>query len=191
VGEPLKRSVRGLLCSQNMTEANEVLVVDVDLKESDLQRANFWFRLGKWSTRVLLALMPLMGLLLLSRVEVSKVFESPLTATVLIILIVFPLLYPLIIWFQTKRGFGRLETFQTRIRYAFSADGYQVSDLKSSSDIDWASILRAAESKDSFHLFFHRSLFHTIPKRCFERADDIAELRMLLSRSLRSKANFH
>jgi YcxB-like protein len=172
-----------------MTEVNEVLVVDVDLKESDLQRANFWFRLGKWPTRVLLALMPLVGLLLLSRVEASKVFESPPTATVLIVLIVFPLLYPLMIWFQTKRGFGRLKTFQTRVRYAFSADGYQVSDLKSSSDIDWASILRAAESRDSFHLFFHRSLFHTIPKRCFESANDIAELRSLLERALGKKAD--
>lgn len=29
-----------------MTEANEPLIVDIDLKESDLQRASFWFRLG-------------------------------------------------------------------------------------------------------------------------------------------------
>jgi hypothetical protein len=172
-----------------MNGANETLIVDVDLKESDLQRANFWFRLGRWSTRVPLVLMPLMGLFLLSRVEVSKVFESPPTATVLIVLVIFPLLYPLIIWFQTKRGFGKLQAFQTRIRYVFSADGYKVSDLKSSSAVDWASILRAAESKDSFHLFFHRSLFHTIPKRCFEARDDVAELRSLLKRSLGSKAD--
>ena len=172
-----------------MIEANETLVVDVDMTELDLQRANFWFRLGNWSTRVLLVLMPLMGLLLLSWVEVPKVLESPVPATVLLVLIVFPLLYPLIIWFQTKRGFGRLQSFQTRIRYAFSAEGYRVSDLKSSSDIDWACILRAVESKDSFHLFFHRSLFHTVPKRCFERADHIAELRSLLRRSLGNKAH--
>ena len=172
-----------------MSETDARLVVDVELKESDLQRANFWFRLGKWSTRALLVLMPLLGLLLLSRMVVSRVFESPVVATVLFVLIAFPLLYPLIIWFQIKRGFGRLQAFQTRIRYAFSADGYTVSDLKSSSDIDWATILRAAESKDSFHLFFHRSLFHTIPKRCFEKESDIAALRSLLKRSLGSKAD--
>jgi YcxB-like protein len=172
-----------------MTETNETLIVDVDLKESDLQRANFWFRLGKWSTRVLLVLMPLMGLLLLSRIEVSRIFESPPAASVLIVLIVFPLLYPLMIWFQTKRGFGRVQAFQTRIRYAFSEDGYRVSDLKSSSDIDWATILRAAESNHSFHLFFHRSLFHTIPKRCFEKEQEIAALRALLKRSLGNKAD--
>jgi hypothetical protein len=41
----------------------------------------------------------------------------------------------------------------------------------------------------AFHLFFHRSLFHTIPKRCFEKAHDIAGLRALLKRSLGNKAD--
>src|SRR6266850_819818 len=171
-----------------MTERNETLIVNVDLKESDLQRANFWFRLGKWSTRLLLVLMPLIGLLLLSRVEVSRMLENPPVATVLIVLIVFPILYPLIIWLQTKRGFGNLQNFQTSLLYAFSADGYKVSDVKSSSDIDWDTILRAAESKHSFHLFFHKSLFHTIPKRCFKHPKDIVRLRDLLKRSLGTKA---
>ncbi len=172
-----------------MIEANQALVVDVDLKESDLQRANFWFQLGNWSTRLLLVLMPLIGLLLLSRVGLSKMFESPLITTVLTVLIIFPLLYPLIVWLQTKRGFGNLQNFQTHIRYAFSVDGYKVSDLKSSADIDWATILLAAESKHSFHLFFHRSLFHTIPKRCFVGPTDIAMLRSLLKESLGERAN--
>jgi hypothetical protein len=172
-----------------MTERNETLVVNVDLKESDLQHAYFWFRLGKWSTRLLLVLMPLIGLLLLTRVEVSKMFENPPVAAVLTVLIVFPILYAVIIWFQTKRGFGNLQKFQTHILYAFSADGYKVSDAKSSSDIDWATILRAPESKHSFHLFFHRSLFHTIPKRCFDQPEKIAQLRSLLKQSLGDKAS--
>ena len=176
------------LCSQSMTERNETLVVNVDLKEWDLQRANFWFRLGKWSTRILLVLMPLIGLLLLARVEVSKMFKNPPVAAVLTVLIVFPILYPVILWFQTKRGFANLQNFQTRILYAFSADGYKVSDAKSSADIDWATILRAAESKHSFHLFFHRSLFHTIPKRCFVGPTDIALMRSLLKESLGNRA---
>ena len=84
-----------------MTEFGDTLVVDVDLKESDLQRANFWFRLGKKSTRLMLVFLLLIGLFLLSRLELSKVFENPPAATVLIVLIVFPVLYPVIIWFQT------------------------------------------------------------------------------------------
>ena len=172
-----------------MTELLETLIVDVDLQESDLQQANFWFRLGKWSTRLLLILLLLMGLLLLWRFQFSIPIENPLAATAVLVLMIFPVLYPAIIWLQTKRGFGNLQAFQRKIQYAFSTDGYNVSDLKSSSQIDWGTILRAAESKHSFHLFFHRSLFHTIPKRCFKRSEDVGRLRALLKQTLGSKAN--
>jgi hypothetical protein len=171
-----------------MTEFSETLVVDVDLKESDLQRASFWFRLGKWSTRLLLALLLLFGVLLLSQVGLSTVFQNPTTATVFVVLVVFPVLYPVIIWFQTKRGFANLQDFQTKIQYVFSSSGYRVSDTKSSADIDWDTIVRAAESKHSFHLFFHRSLFHTIPKRCFNHSGDVERLRAILKQALGTKA---
>lgn len=172
-----------------MAESNEPLVVDVDLKESDLQRANFWFRLGKWSSRLLLIVMPLAGLLLLWRFEFSSdVFHNPPLAAVLIVLVLFPISYPLLIWFQTKRGFGNLQPFQKTIQYEFSSHGYKVSDVKSFADIDWDTILRAAESKHSFHLFFHKSLFHTIPKRCFRGPEDVSRLRRLLKQALGSRA---
>jgi len=170
-----------------MIEINEPLIVDVDLKESDLQRASFWFRL-RWSTRVLLVFLPVMGLILLTKVDLSTISQNPAAATALIVLIVFPVLYPVLIWYQTKRGFGNLQRFQTKIQYSFSPDGYTVRDMKSSADIAWDAILRAAESKHSFHLFFHKSFFHTIPKRCFKQPDDIIRLRDLLKRSLGTKA---
>ena len=129
-----------------------------------------------------------MGLFLLTRVDLSTIFQNPIAATALIVLIVFPVLYPVLIWYQTKRGFGNLQGFQTKIQYSFSSDGYTVRDIKSSADIDWDTILRAAESKHSFHLFFHKSFFHTIPKRCFKQPDDIVRLRDLLKRSLGAKA---
>ena len=172
-----------------MAESNEPLVVDVDLKESDLQRANFWFQLGKWPNRLLLIVLPLAGLLLLWRFGFSSdLFQNPPAATLLIVPVVFPILYPVLIWFQTKRGFGNLQPFQTKIQYAFSSHGYKVSDEKSFAEIDWDTILRAAESKHSFHLFFHKSLFHTIPKRCFRQPADIDRLRTLLKQVLGSRA---
>ena len=178
--------------SNRETEAlrlGEPLVVDVDLTESDLQRANFWFRLGKWPSRLVLIVFPFAGLLLLWRFEFSSnLFQNPPAAAVLIVLILFPILYPVIIWFQTKRGFGSLQPFQTKIQYAFSSQGYKVSDLKSFADIDWDTILRASESEHSFHIFFHRSLFHTIPKRCFRQPEDIGRLRALLKQVLGTKA---
>jgi hypothetical protein len=115
-------------------------------------------------------------------------FQNPPTAAVLIVLILFPFLYLVIIWFQTKRGFGNLQPFQTKIQYAFSPHGYKVNDVKCSADIDWEAILRAAESKHSFHIFFHRSLFHTIPKRCFQQPEDIGRLRTLLKQVLGTRA---
>jgi hypothetical protein len=171
-----------------MTETKESLIVDVDLKESDLQRANFWFRLGKWSTRLPLALLFVVGLLLLWRFQSGDLFHNPPAATVVTVLVLLPILYPAFIWYQTKRGFGNLQGFQTKIQYSFSPDGYTVRDIKSSADIDWDTILRAAESKYSFHLFFHKAFFHTIPKRCFKQPDDIVRLRDLLKRSLGAKA---
>jgi hypothetical protein len=178
--------------SDRKTEAllpNEQLIVDVDLTEADLQRANFWFRLGKWSNRLVLIVMLLVGLFLLWRFRFSlDLFQNPPAAAVLIALVVFPILYPIIIWFQTKRGFGNLQPFQMNIRYAFSSHGYRVSDEKSFAVVDWDTILRAAESKHSFHLFFHRSLFHTIPKRCFKQQEDIGRLRTLLKQVLGTKA---
>jgi hypothetical protein len=171
-----------------MTETNEPLIVDIDLKESDLQRANFWFRLGKWSTRLSLVMLCVAGLLLLWRFQSSNLLENlPATAAV-ITLITIPVLYSLLIWFQTKRGFGNLQDFQTTIQYLFSPNGYTVRDAKSSADMAWDAILRAAESKHSFHLFFHKSFFHTIPKRCFKRPEDIVRLRSLLKHALGTKA---
>lgn len=172
-----------------MTQSDEdLVVVDVDLKESDLQRANFWFGLRSWSNRLMLLVMPLAAVLLMLRLDVSAVFRKPFTATLVFVLLTFPPFYFGFIWFNTKRGFGNLQSFQTRIQYTFSPNGYIVRDDKSSADISWQSILQAAESKHSFHLFFHKSGFHTVPKRCFKQGEDIARLRHLLKGALGTKA---
>ena len=75
---PVNSDVGHLTSSHNMTETNEPLIVDVDLKESDLQRANFWFGLKSWSNRLMLAIMPIAGLLLLWKADLSTLFERPL-----------------------------------------------------------------------------------------------------------------
>jgi hypothetical protein len=168
-----------------MSESNEKLIVDIDLQESDIQRANLWFLLSKWSTRGLLVL-PLFGLLLLPKILLTKI--TPNGALALFALIVFPILYPVLIWFQTKRGFANLQGFQKKVQYELSAGGYDVNDIKSSAHVSWDTILRAAESKHSFHLFFHKSFFHTIPKRCIKRPEDVDRLRAILKHSLGARA---
>lgn len=164
------------------------LTVEVDLRESDLQRANFWFGLKSWPNRLSLVVMPIAGLLLLWRFQFSTIFQQPLAATGVVVLLGFPIFYVASIWLRTRSGYGNLQRFQTKIEYSFSPNGYSVRDMKSSADIDWDTILRAAESKHSFHLFFHSSAFHTIPKRCFKQPNDIARLRTLLKEKLGTKA---
>ncbi|HXD32244.1 MAG TPA: YcxB family protein [Pyrinomonadaceae bacterium] len=171
-----------------MTESNEPLTVNVELTESDLQRANFWFGLRNWSNRLMLAVMPIAGLLLLWKVQFSTIFQQPLVATGVVVLLGFPVFYFAMIWLRTKRGFGSLQGFQTKIEYSFSPSGYELRDMKSSAKIDWDTISRAAESEHSFHLFFHSSAFHTIPKRCFKHTEDIGRLRTLLKQTLGTKA---
>jgi hypothetical protein len=172
-----------------MTESNELLTVAVDLKESDLQRANFWFGLKSWSNRVMLVVMPIAGLLLLWKVQLSTISQQPIVATGAVVLLGFPIFYFATIWRRTKRSFENLQTFQTKIEYSFSVKGFAVHDMKSSSEIDWDAILRVDESKHSFNLFFHRSLFQAIPKRCFKQPEDIARFRTLLKQRLGPKAN--
>jgi hypothetical protein len=114
--------------------------------------------------------------------------SNPIAATVMVVSVIFPILYPVLIWFQTKRGFANLREFQRKVQYQFSSNGYEVKDVKSSAHMDWDVILRAVESKHSFNLFFHKSLFHTVPKRCFRGPEDIARLRTLLKQALGTKA---
>ena len=171
-----------------MTDLNEPLTVDIDLKESDLQRANFWFGLTGWSNRLTLILITLGGLLLLFRIAPSWVFPNSIALILSIIMLGFLPFYFGFIWFQTKRSFQNLQDFQKKIQYTFTPHGYSVRDGKSSADVSWDSILRAAESEYSFHLFFGRSVFHTVPKRCFKSSDDVVRLRTLLKTSLGAKA---
>jgi len=104
-----------------MTESNVPLVVEADLRESDLQRATLWFGLKSWSNRLMLAVMPLGGLLLLWRIDFSAITQTPLAAIGSIVLLGFPISYFSMLWLHTKRGFRNLQDFQTKLHYSFSS----------------------------------------------------------------------
>jgi hypothetical protein len=173
-----------------MTDSNLPLIVDVDLTETDLQRANFWFALKGWSNLLMLAIMPIAGILLLWKVNLATLSENALAGVGAVIFLGYPPLYLALVWFRTKQGYANLRDYQTKVRYEFSANGYKVSDAKCSGEIDWDAILRAGESKYSFHIFLNKTSFHTIPKRCFKRAEDIVRFKTLLRQSLGSEAAF-
>lgn len=54
--------------------------------------------------------------------------------------------------------------------------------------MSWDSIVGAVETKHSFNLFFNRSLFQVIPKRCFRDSGEIGGLRVLLGAGVGAKA---
>ena len=87
-----------------MTDSKVPLVVNVDLNEGDLQRANFWFALKGWSNLLMMAVMPVAGLLLLWKVDLSNLSQHPLGATGAIIFLGFPPFYLAMIWIRTKRA---------------------------------------------------------------------------------------
>jgi YcxB-like protein len=161
--------------------------VDFNLKESDLQHANFWFRFQTRASRVLNVLWPLLGIAVLILGYVTQ-SDTLVSVSIVVALTILPVLNAAIIWFQTKRRFRLLQEHQKKLHFAFTTDGYRVEDLKTSGDISWDTVLRAVESKHSFNLFFHPAVFHTIPKRCFANSQDMARLRTLLSQALGSKA---
>jgi len=108
------------------------------------------------------------------------------------VVILAPLLFLVVfigaIWLQTKRAYSSLKGFQKNIRYVFSANGYDVYDEKSFAHISWDSVYEAIETKRSFNIFFHKSFFHVVPKRCIQQQKDVDGLRKILKQSLGGRA---
>ena len=120
---PQRKASVGHLSCTIMTDLNEPLTVDIDLKESDLQRANFWFGLTGWSNRLTLILITLGGLLLLFRIAPSTVFPNSIALILSLVMLGFLPFYFGFIWFQTKRSFQNLQDFQKKIQFTFTPDG--------------------------------------------------------------------
>jgi hypothetical protein len=174
-----------------MNDLDNKVVVPVDIQESDLLRANFGFQYSKWSIKLTIGY-PFLGLIygffVLPNVDYTNPASAAMGAAPLLFFVIFPILYPLMIWLQTKRGFSNLKDFQKNVQFVFSTDGYDINDEKSSGHLSWDSILSAVETKHSFNLFFHKVLFHVIPKRCIKEQEDIDGLRKILKQSLGDKA---
>lgn len=170
-----------------MEPANPRLEIFVDLKLSDLIRANLWFAYSQRAMKFSVVM---------ACVVVPASASMPLWASVpawhglvplgLILLYSFT---PLWIIYETKRNFESLKDFQKNVQYVFGDEGYEASDGKSSSVISWESIQKALESRHSFNLFISRKLFIVIPRRCLKTHDDVLNFRSILLRALGDKAS--
>ncbi len=174
-----------------MSELDDTVVVLVDIQESDLLRENFWFYYSKrFVTLTVIALLIglMYGLWVLPIIGYSNPAEAVTALAPLLLFASFGGSLPVVIWWQTKRGFSNLKDFQKNVRYTFSATGFSVQDGKSSANLSWDSIHKAVETKRSFNIFTHKLLFQVVPKRCIQQQEDIARLRRILKQSLGDKA---
>ena len=72
------------------------------------------------------------------------------------------------------------ERVKKGINYAFSDSGIHVESVVAKADLQWAAIRQALETHSAFLLFPGTNVAHTLPKRCYANAADLAAMRELL-----------
>ena len=89
--------------------------------------------------------------------------------------VIFVLVLPLL---SARRVLGD-ERLKREVSYQFSEDGVHVETSISKTDLSWAAIRRVKELPSEFLVFTNPNIAFTLPKRCFERTQDVASLREL------------
>ena len=162
--------------------------VSIDLRFSDLLRASYWYFFSKWSNRMILAIFVLIGVASALAYLLGDGASPASNGLFALVTMMVPALLLVTVYVQARRNYSNLREFQKDIQYTFASDSYDVRDGKSTSHVSWDSILRAVETESSFNLFFHRTLFYTVPKRCIGSAADMQKVRDILKRNLGDRA---
>ena len=72
------------------------------------------------------------------------------------------------------------ERLKRGIQYQFSDAGIHVESCVAKADLQWAAMRHAIETRSTFLLLPTANVAHTLPKRCFTNAEDVAATRELL-----------
>lgn len=86
---------------------------------------------------------------------------------------------------QWSRAIQKTPAFNVDQHAEFSEDRFLTTSTLNSGDVNWAGIIDAVEGPAHFVLYPSPSVLYCIPKRAFD-ADQLAELRVLLARKIRS-----
>jgi YcxB-like protein len=175
-----------------MENSYEKVEVIGRIEELDMLRENRWYYYSKWYNKLLpvcsgMLILSFGWILFNSGFQLLSQIDVTLISTCFIILL--PVIMPLTISFQTKKRFSNLKDFQRNIHYSFTADGFEMNDEKSSSQISWESIHKVIETKNSFNLFINKNWFHIVPKRLILSPDNLIVMRNILRKSLAEKAS--
>ena len=94
--------------------------------------------------------------------------------------LVFPLLFVFGLPLLSAQKITTNERLKLGVRYLFSSAGLYVETSVAKADLQWRAIQQAVETKSAFLLFPSVNVAHTLPKRCFADAADVAAFRQLL-----------
>ena len=89
------------------------------------------------------------------------------------------ILFELVIW-NARRRFKQAALELRPIHYCLHDDGMDVSSVKRSGWIPWEAFQESVEIPSSFLLFLEKGEYYLLPKRCFERPNEVDGLRDLL-----------
>jgi hypothetical protein len=165
----------------------KVVELDVQLELRDYLRANYWYlfnRMGfRWLLGLAIVMLPMTCFAAFFIPDWPGLFV-PLSVPVLA-LVVFVGVY-----FKARKGMKSNKGLQQMIHYRFSADGIDAVAPSSSGHVEWELLFQAVETKHNFLIFIARNLMYTIPKRCFQDSDQMADFRQLLRDHLAERAKF-
>lgn len=105
-----------------------------------------------------------------------------------IVIVVFPLIFCLFIYFSLKSNADKLAEGSESSTIRFDSDGIEISSLRSSANSSWSSFDKVVETPSDFIFYPQPHVSFGIPKRFFENDLQIENLRTLLVRNLDDKA---
>lgn len=89
------------------------------------------------------------------------------------------ILFELVIW-NARRRFKQAAHELRPIHYCLHDDGMDVSSVKRSGWIPWEAFQDSVEIPSSFLLFLEKGEYYLLPKRCFERPNEVDVIRDML-----------
>jgi hypothetical protein len=161
--------------------------LDVLLEFRDYLRANYWFLFRRFKLLFLILVIGCVAypLLVLTGRSSGNPNDNYWGFLIPVGLLVFVMAGT---YFGAKRQMASNKALSERIHYTFSEKGIDTSASSSSGHTSWENLYVAHETKTNFLLFISKNMMYTIPKRCFNDADDIVSFKDLLRSQLSSKA---
>ena len=156
--------------------SGEQLVIEFELKQSDLVKAQFWWLSRHWSLRFLYAMVVICMLsVVLFPSKGDPLGTFPLAGMFAWWFVLLPLL--------VARGgtslYRKLKPHGLAIWYEFSSAGVKTRTALGEASFRWAALDRVMESSQAFYLFAQKDLFHVIPRRAFVTEGMVGQLRAL------------